>query len=129
MPPSLSRRKALRLSGSTMALGVVSGCLGRFQGGSVGVLIENGDDQQHILDVVFEQGDETVFDERFTVEAGEETRTSDAVTAGEYAVSATLGSGESEQLDFHMNGCTDNSLSVYIDGNGELQLGITTVCD
>lgn len=125
----LSRRKTLHFAGSIAATSGLSGCLGFFRRGTVSLLIENGDDQQHTLNVIFEKENETVFSNQYDLEAGAETETPDAVEAGEYSVQATLETTAEETLDFHMNGCTDNSLSVSIDESGKLQLGITTVCD
>lgn len=125
-----SRRKALHLIGSAVAVGSLSGCMGLLNGkGIIGVLIENADDQEHVLDLEFKQEDTIRFSEQYTLSPGEEADTPEAVEAGEYTVQASLESNEQESLDFHMNGCTDNTLSVSIDDQGKIEMGITTVCD
>lgn len=125
-----SRRTALRFVGSTAALGAVSGCLGGFSltGGSIDVHIENRDDRSGTVDVTFEEGGETAFEDRFTVAAGEETTVSDAVEAGEYQVTVERGSTDTETVDFQMNGCTSNSLFVGIQTDGALEAGVSDEC-
>ena len=77
-----TRRKALRLAGFTIAVTSFSGCLDLFQNSTIGVRIENRDDQEHTLDVAFKKDSETAYNKPFTVPPGEENRTPDVVKAG-----------------------------------------------
>lgn len=123
-----SRRQTLQLVGSAVALGWVSGCLGVFQGGGIKIRIDNRDDQQHTVNVTFENEDETVFSDQYTVSAGEETTTSDVVGAGEYLVTVELDSSDTKTVDFHMGGCNSNTLFVAIHEAGELEAGVLDEC-
>lgn len=123
-----SRRKALQLAGSTVSLGLVSGCLGLFKGGGIRIRIDNRDDQEHTVTVTFENGDEAVFSDQYTVAAGEETTTSDVVEPGEYLVTVEFGSSKRKTVDFDMQGCDSNTLFVAIDGDGALEASVLDEC-
>lgn len=123
-----SRRRALEVTGATVAFGGFSGCLGFFQNGGIRVRIDNSDDRQHAVDVAFETGNETRFDDRYTVSAGEEITTSDVVDSGEYSVTVELDSSDTATVDFVMSGCESNTLLVSIDENGELKAGVLDEC-
>jgi hypothetical protein len=123
-----SRRKALHLVGSTVSLGLVSGCLGLFQDGGIRIRIDNRDDQEHTVTVTFENGNKAVFSDQYTVSAGEETTTSDVVEPGEYLVTVEVGSSNTKTVDFDMQGCDSNTLFVAIDGGGELEASVLDEC-
>lgn len=123
-----SRRKALQLVGTTVTLGGVSGCLGVFQDGGIRIKINNGDDQQHTVNVTFEKEDETVFSDEYTVSAGERTTTSDVVKAGEYLVTVELNPSTTKTMNFNMGGCPSNTLSISISENSELWAKVLSKC-
>lgn len=124
----ITRRQALRIAGSTAVLGSVSGCLGVANEGSVNVRIENRDDQQHIVDVTFENDGEAVFSDQYTVSADEEATASDVVDAGEYLVTVELDTSNATTVDFTMSGCDSNSLFVAVHEDGELEAGVLDEC-
>ncbi len=118
----------LRLAGATATIGSITGCLGGGNGGSVGVRIENRNDQQRTVDVTFETESETVFSDQYAVPADEETAISDVVNAGEYLVTAELDASNTATVDFAMSGCDSNSVFVAIHEDGELEAGILDEC-
>ena len=123
-----SRRKTLQLICSSIAIGLVPGCLGLFQDGGVGIRIENGDDREHTVSVTFRTESETVFSNQYTVSAGEEVETSDILEAGEYQVMVELDSGATETVDFVMAGCNSNRLYVDIEEDGSFWVGVLDEC-
>lgn len=123
-----TRRKALQLAGSTIVVSSLSGCLDLFQNGTIGVRIENRDDQEHTVDVVFKKDSEIVSDKQFTVPPGEENRTPDVVKAGSYTITAALDSSDSTSFEFDMQGCKNNSLYVSISDAGELEMSVLDEC-
>lgn len=123
-----TRRKVLQLAGSTIIVGSLSGCLDLFQNGTIGVRIENQDDQDHTLNVTFSKDSETVFSEQFTVPAGEGTQTPDVVKADDYTVTATTDSSDSTSFEFNMQGCKNNSLYVSISDRGDLEMSVLDEC-
>lgn len=124
----ISRRRALRLAGSTVSLSYLSGCLGLLQDGGIEIRINNRDDQQHTISATFERENETVFSDQYTISPGEEAQTSDVVEAGEYLVTVGLNSSHTRTVDFHMGGCDSNALYVSIDESGEFDAGVLDWC-
>jgi len=123
-----TRRKALQLAGSTIVVTSLSGCLDLFQNSTIGVRIENRDDQEHTLDVAFKKDSETVYNKPFTVPPGEENRTPDVVKAGSYTVTAALDSLNSISFGFNMQECENNSLYMSISDTGELEMSVLDEC-
>lgn len=124
----LSRRKALPLIGTTVALGGVAGCLGVFKDGGIRIRIDNRDDQQQTVKITFEKGNETVFSDQYTVSPAEKITTSNVVQAGEYLVTVEQDTSDTKTVDFHMSGCNSNTLSVSINENGEFKPGVLDDC-
>ena len=127
---SLTRRRALQAS----ALGSISslaGCFGRvpLPGGTVDIHVENLHNQRHEFTVEFRIDGKVRFSEHYTIPPEEESRTSDAVEAGEYTVVASTESGARETLRFHMNGCRSNELNAITDRDGTINLLIGVGCD
>jgi len=125
----LSRRETLRVAGAGAATSGLAGCLRRFRQGTVSIGIRNGHDRHHTLAVVFEDGDTTAYRNRYELSSGEDARTDDALEGGQYTVRALLETGTAETLEFGMRGCTDNTLSVYINQDGGLRLRVSGWCD
>jgi hypothetical protein len=69
-----------------------------------------------------------VFNDQYTVSAGEETTTADVVEPGEYLVTVEVGSSNTKTVDFDMQGCDSNTLFVAIDGGGELEASVLDEC-
>lgn len=124
----ISRRRALQLACSAATLGVTAGCLGVLRDGGVRVRLDNRDSRQHTVGVTFEADDETVFEDQFSVPAGEETTTADVVDAGAYLVTVELDSSETRTVDFSMAGCPSNTLFVGIDDGGAFEASVLDEC-
>lgn len=125
---ALSRRDILPITGTTVLFGGLAGCLGFFEGGGVGIQIENLDDQQHTLKVAFREETDTMFSEQYTISSGEETEVSDVVEPREYTVIVTSSSSEETTLNFTMQGCNYNSVYVSIDESGRVNVRILNAC-
>jgi hypothetical protein len=95
----------------------------------VDIHVENLHTQQHELTVEFRIDGEVRFSEQYTIPPEEESRTPDAVEAGEYTVVASTESGARETLRFHMNGCRSNELNAIIDRDGTINLLTGVGCD
>jgi hypothetical protein len=122
-----SRRTVLQLAGVSALTGF-GGCLSGFQRGGVSVRIDNRDDQQHTVGVTFGTGDETAFDDQYSIAAGAEETWSDVVDPGEYSVTVELDSSKSASLEFDMAGCDSNTLFVSIDAGSEFEASVLDEC-
>ena len=123
-----SRREILRLSASMGIVCGISGCLGPSQEGTIGIIIENRDDEQHSIDIFFSDNNEDVYNNQYIISGGEETRDPDVVNAGEYTVSIILDSNQRTSLDFTMAGCDSNYLYVSIDEEPQIYAGVLDDC-
>lgn len=127
-----SRRKLLTLCGLTVTSVGLSGCVGLGEQGSQGsidLVVTNEDDTEHSFTVEVTEENESVFTEQFTLSSGEELQKADIVSGGDYTATVTVDSGDPESFSFDLNGCTENELYVVLMKGGELDYGMTDVCD
>lgn len=129
MNMALPRRRVLSLCCLPLATAGLSGCIGGGQQNSIALYVTNEADQKHSLDVEIMNGEDTVFRDHFTLSPGQEVQKPDAMLGGDYTATVTLDTDDPTTFPFNLNGCTENELSIIIMEGGELDYGMTDVCD
>jgi len=112
------------------AVSGLAGCAVGSGGSSttVDVSVTNEDDQTHPVDVVVEFGEETLLDERFAIDPGEQEAAafSNPDEAGDAVVSASVQDGESTERELRAGlGSGLHSVTVTVTEAGSVEVGAT----